>query len=71
MSVESGVFDITEYGYGHANTKAFQQVDPEILENLGFASSNPDDMLNSGIFQIAMANESELQKMFDEVKAGL
>ena len=71
MSVEAGVFDITEYGYGHANTKAFQQVDPEILENLGFASSNPDDMLNSGIFQIAMANESELQKMFDEVKAGL
>ena len=71
MSVEAGVFAITEYGYGHANTKAFQQVDPEILENLGFASSNPDDMLNSGIFQIAMANESELQKMFDEVKAGL
>ena len=71
MSVEAGVFDITEYGYGHGNSKAFQQIDPEIVKSLGFTSNDPDDMLNSGIFQVAMANEAELQKMFDEVKAGL
>ncbi len=71
MSVEAGVFDITEYGYGHGNAKAFEQVDPETLADLGFVSSNPDDMLSSGIFQVAMANEADLQEMFDEVKAGL
>ena len=70
MSVEAGVFSITEYGYGHGNAKAFQQVDPQTLADLGFTSSNPDDMLGSGIFQVAMANEAALQEMFDEVKAG-
>ena len=70
LSVESGVFEITEYGYGHGNAKAFKQVDPQTLAELGFTSSNPDDMLSNGYFQVAMANESALQEMFDEVKAG-
>ena len=71
MSVEAGIFDITEYGYGHGNAKAFEQVDPQTLADLGFVSSNPDDMLSSGIFQVAMANEAALQEMFDELKAGI
>ena len=70
MSVETGIYEITEYGYGHGNAKAFEQVDPQTLADLGFTSSNPDDMLGSGIFQVAMTNEAALQEMFDEVKAG-
>jgi len=70
MSVESGVYEIVEYGYGHGNAKAFEQVSPEKLKELGF-STNAEEMLLSGIFQEPMANEPALQAMFEEVKAGL
>ena len=70
MSVESGGYEIVEYGYGHGNSKAFDQVSPEKLKELGF-STNAEEMLSSGIFQEPMANEPALQTMFEEVKAGL
>ena len=52
------------------NAKAFEQVSPEKLKELGF-STNAEEMLLSGIFQEPMANEPALQAMFEEVKAGL
>ena len=70
MSVESGVYEIVEYGYGHGNAKAFDAVSPDKLKELGF-STNAEQMLASGIFQEPIANEPVLQTMFEEVKAGL
>jgi len=70
MSVESGVYEIVEYGYGHGNAKAFEAVSPGKLKELGF-STNAEEMLASGIFQEPIANEPALQTMFEEVKAGL
>jgi spermidine/putrescine transport system substrate-binding protein len=72
-SVESGVFALTEYGYGHGNMKAFAQVEkdqPGLLKELGY-STNVNETLDAGIFQAQTQNEPALQAMFEEVKAGL
>jgi len=72
-SVESGIFSITEYGYGHGNINAFTKVEqdsPGLLKELGF-SVDVDKTLNAGIFQAPMSNEPALQAMFEEVKAGM
>ena len=70
ISPESGAYEIREFGYGHANAKAFDLVSAEELADRGL-SSNPDDVLQAGIFQEPMGNEPALQAMFEEVKAGL
>lgn len=70
LSPESGAWEITEFGYGHANQKAYDLVSEADLTARGL-SRNPDELLNSGIFQIPIGNEPELQAMFEEVKAGL
>jgi hypothetical protein len=57
-------------GYGHANLKAFDLVDEKVLIRRGL-TKDPDDLLGSGIFNLPIQNEPELQAMFDEVKAGL
>jgi hypothetical protein len=33
-------------------------------------TKNPEDRLNSGIFQEPIGNEPELQTMFEEIKTG-
>lgn len=70
LSPESGAYEIKEFGYGHANQKAFELVGDEILAKRGL-TRNPDELINSGIFQRPIQNEPELQAMFEEVKAGL
>ena len=69
ISKESGYFEIIEWGYGHANARAFDNVTEEELKARGL-SKDPDELINSGIFQAAIGNEPELQTMFEEVKAG-
>lgn len=72
-SVESGIYMISEYGYGHGNINAFTRLDsekPGLLEELGYAA-DVETILSSGIFQAPMGNEAALQEMFEEVKAGL
>ena len=72
-SVESGVFALTEYGYGHGNINAFAKVEqdsPGLLKELGY-SVDVSETLNAGIFQAPMGNEPALQAMFEEVKAGM
>jgi len=72
-SVESGVFALTEYGYGHGNINAFAKVEqdsPGLLKELGY-SVDVNETLNAGIFQAPMGNEPALQAMFEEVKAGM
>ncbi len=69
ISPEAGAWEINEFGYGHANRKAFELVDEEILAARGL-TKNPEDRLNSGIFQEPIGNEPELQTMFEEIKTG-
>jgi spermidine/putrescine transport system substrate-binding protein len=69
LSKEAGYFEITEWGYGHANARAFDNVTDEELAARGL-SKDPDTLIASGIFQAAIGNEAELQTMFEEVKAG-
>ena len=69
LSPESGVYEIMEWGYGHANARAFANVTEEQLAARGL-SNDPDALINSGIFQEPIGNEPELQTMFEEVKAG-
>ncbi|MDH3473118.1 MAG: extracellular solute-binding protein [Rhodospirillales bacterium] len=70
LSPESGAYEIREFGYGHANRKAYQIVSAEELAERGL-TANPDDLLSTGIFQKPITNEPALQAMFEEVKAGL
>ncbi len=69
ISKESGYFEIIEWGYGHANARAFDDVTEEELAARGLLN-DPDALIASGIFQAAIGNEPELQAMFEEVKAG-
>jgi spermidine/putrescine transport system substrate-binding protein len=70
LSAEAGAWEIREFGYGHANQKAFGLVSDAELAERGL-TRNPADRLNSGIFQKPIGNEPQLQAMFEEVKAGL
>jgi spermidine/putrescine transport system substrate-binding protein len=69
LSPAAGAYEIVEFGYGHANQKAFQLVDEATLADRGL-TRNPEDRLNSGIFQEPIGNEPELQTMFEEVRTG-
>ena len=68
LSKEAGYYEITEWGLGHANARAFDNVTDEELTARGL-SKNPDELIASGIFQEPIGNEPELQAMFEEVKA--
>jgi len=70
LSAEAGAWEIINYGYGHANLKSYSMVSEEELSERGL-SKNPDDLLSTGIFQIAMTPEDQIQIMFEEVKAGM
>ncbi len=69
ISPEAGAWEIGDFGYGHANRKAYDLVDDETLAARGL-TRNPEDLLSSGIFQKPIQNEPELQTMFEEVKTG-
>ncbi len=70
LSPDSGVVTIMDEGYGHANQRAFELVSDDDLTERGL-SKNPEELLNSGIFQEPIANEPVLQALFEEIKAGL
>ncbi len=69
LSPETGKYEIETWGFAHANALAFDLVSEEDLAVRGF-SRNPDELLDSGIFQAPIGNEPVLQAMFEEVKAG-
>ncbi|MBT5432631.1 MAG: ABC transporter, partial [Rhodospirillaceae bacterium] len=62
--------EISNWGYGHANMKAFDLVPDDVLSELGL--STPEALLNSGIFFQALAPEIEEKyiRLWDEVAAG-
>lgn len=70
LSAEAGAWEIINYGYGHANLEAYSLVSEDELLERGL-SKNPDDLLSTGILQIAMTPEDQIQVMFEEVKAGM
>jgi len=70
ISPEAGAFEIVEYGYGHANAKAFELVGPEGLAEVGLPA-DPNELLAKGHFQEAMVPEDQIQVMFEEIKAGM
>lgn len=70
LSPEAGEYEILEWGYGHANARAYENVSDEDLAARGL-SRDPEEVLSAGIFQAPIANEPALQTMFEEVKAGL
>ena len=71
LSVESGVWLITDQGYGHSNLKAFEAVSEERLAELGL-SRNPSDLLDAGKFQVPQTQEFEtkMNQEFEQIKAG-
>jgi len=70
ISPETGTFLITEYGYGHSNKKAFDEVTDEQLAAIGLPR-DPTEMFARGVFSKPNKRLSELQQTFEEVKAGL
>ena len=69
MSPETGKYEIENWGFAHANAKAFDLVSEEDLASRGF-TRDPEALLSSGIFQEPIKNESVLETMFEEIKAG-
>ncbi|MAC81562.1 MAG: ABC transporter [Rhodobacteraceae bacterium] len=71
LSVDSGKFMISDYGYGHSNTKAFEAFDDATLEGLGL-STHPTEILEAGHFQVPQTQEWEtrMNALFEEIKAG-
>ncbi len=71
LSVESGVYSITESGYGHSNRKSFDAVPEAQLAELGL-SRNPMKILGAGKFMIPQSEEFEsaMNKEFEQIKAG-
>jgi len=69
-SPEAGAYEISNWGYGHANMKAFDLVPAEVLSELGL--STPEALLNNGIFFQALAPDIEESyiRLWDEVRAG-
>ena len=69
-SPEAGAFEIENFGFGHANAKAFDLVSDDTLADLGL--STPEALLNNGIFFAAMDGDvlENYIRLFDEVKAG-
>lgn len=69
-SPETGTFLIEEYGYGHANAKAFEMADRAIVENLGFTS--PAELFRTGVFETETSPEMAQKRndIFESVKMG-
>jgi spermidine/putrescine-binding protein len=70
VSPESGAWMIDNYGYGSANLRAYEQVAPERLAELGF--SDPKGMLDETIFFEALEPEyaQKYQALYEEIRAG-
>jgi spermidine/putrescine transport system substrate-binding protein len=69
LSPDASVYEIMEWGYGHANTKSCESISDENLSARGL-SRTPNEIIAAGIFQAPIVNEPELQSIFEEVKAG-
>lgn len=73
LSPEAGEYEVMNWAYGHSNAKAYENISADDMTARGLPSdpSKINEFLSAGIFQEPIANEPELQQMFEEVKAGL
>lgn len=71
LSPETGEFLITQYGYGHSNSKAFELVPQEVLVSLGMG--DPQALFNEAAIQIDAEEpyRSRYIELVDQVKAGI
>jgi spermidine/putrescine transport system substrate-binding protein len=71
LSTDAGKWLIGENGYGHSNSKSFDQFSEKELAELGL-SRNPTDILSAGKFQVPQTQEFEtaMNKEFEQIKAG-
>lgn len=69
-TVQTGKYIIENWGYAHANTKAFEAVDAETLDAYGF--SNIDAFLADSLFAVSQNAEARaaMIKEFERIKAG-
>jgi spermidine/putrescine transport system substrate-binding protein len=71
MSVDAGIELVTQYGYGHANSKTFDAVPTATLEELGIAK--PEEVMSSSVFlegENPPYDEIYI-KLFEEVMSGI
>ena len=71
IGVEPGVYLITEFGYGHSNTKAFDQIDESTLLARGL-SKDPLAILNKGVFVEVVPTDlkTKIETEWSEIIAG-
>ena len=70
LDPRSRAYEMEAFGYGAATQSAFELVSEDVLLSLGL-SKNPQEILSAGIYQQPIRGESDLQALFEEVKAGL
>ena len=70
ISPEAGQWLMTEYGYGHSNSKAFALVGDAKLEELGLPK-DPAVLFEKAVFLQTNTRLAEMQAIMEEVKAGL
>jgi spermidine/putrescine transport system substrate-binding protein len=70
LAPETGKFLIEDYGYGHSNTKSFDLVAKETIDDLGFGS--PSDLFSKGVFETEVSPEMEQRRnrLFEGIKMG-
>lgn len=71
LAPSTGEYWISEFGMGHANIRSFEAFSSGELAKRGLPPDDVPGYIASGIFQSTIQNEPELQKMYEEVKAGL
>ena len=72
ISPEAGFFEVTEWGYGHANAKVYQndRITTEYLESIGLGI-DVESFLANGTFSEPLEHEDELVAIYEEVRAGM
>ncbi|MFP6730754.1 MAG: extracellular solute-binding protein [Alphaproteobacteria bacterium] len=71
LSIETGKWLIAENGYGHSNSKSFDQFSDAELKELGL-NRDPSVILDAGKFQVPQTQEFEtkMNQEFEQIKAG-
>ncbi|MEE9251068.1 MAG: extracellular solute-binding protein [Alphaproteobacteria bacterium] len=69
LSVDTALFYITEWGFGHANQRAFDLVSDETLAGLQLPR-DPTELLESGVLYCRFKNKDKVIERFQTMKAG-
>ena len=71
LRIETGKWLIAENGYGHSNSKSFDQFSDAELKELGL-NRDPSVILDAGKFQVPQTQEfeSKMNQEFEQIKAG-